>query len=112
MNEANFLTLRDSIIKTFDNPLNLSLCIVHGLSNRDENEMRSRGWLGYAYLFDSNNENYWPLNFYDTVRLTQDLEIADYIDDVGIIIVKEVTLMTIIDTCCSILKNDYIKYQK
>ena len=112
MNNNHLLTLRDSVIMIFNDHSNFSLCVVHGLSRQDEDEMQSRGWLGYVYLFDSDSEKYWPLNFYDPVRLAQDTEMTGYTNDIGLIVIQEVTLKSIIDTCHSLLKDDYVKYHK
>ena len=106
------LTPRDSVITTFDNHPGFSLCAVHGLSERAEIEMQWRGCLGYIYLVDLDSKDYWPLSFYDTVRIAQDTEMMGYTDDVGLIIIQEITLKSIIDTCNSLLKGSYIKYHK
>ncbi len=106
------LTSKDSVIMTFDNYPDFSLCVVHGLTERDEDEMQSRGYLGCVYLVDSNNEKYWPLNFYDPIRIAQDTEMAGYTDDVGLIVIQVVTLKTIKDTCISLLNSNFIKFHK
>ncbi len=112
MNSENFLTTRDVVIMTFDDHPNFSLCVVHGFSERDKIEMEWRGWLGCTYLVDSENKNYWPLSFYDPIRIAQDTEVTGYTEDVGLIVIQKVTLEKIINTCYSLLKGSYTKYHK
>lgn len=112
MNNECLLTIQDAEIAVFDGFPNLLLCVVHGFSERDEYEMQSRGWLGYVYLVDFESENYWPLNFYDTVRITQDTAMTGYTEDIGLIVMQELTLKLIIDTCHTLLKSNYTTYHR
>jgi hypothetical protein len=86
---------------------NYSLAFIYGLSGWET----AKGWRCYVYL-TNNKQEYWPLFFYDPVRLTQDIETDGYIAELGMIVINEVTLDNMIKTVKKLLGAEFFNQQK
>ncbi|GHT12366.1 hypothetical protein FACS1894170_07110 [Planctomycetales bacterium] len=106
------LTPNDYEFEFSNELLGYSVVFISGLSDRDVCEMAGRGYISHIYIANKIENIFWPLCFYDSVRLTQDLEIEGYISDIGLIVVKEVTKTVVLETCVILLRDNYTKNHK
>ncbi len=72
------------------------LVFIFPFDERHQDEAKSRGFLSHVLV--AVHGKYYPVEFYDTIRLTQDLEEMarhgkGYIADVGLIVLPELTLL-------------------
>jgi hypothetical protein len=106
------LTANDFEVELTDEFSEYSVVFVSGLNERDIDEMYSRGYRSHVYITDKINNLFWPLIFYEPVRLVQELKPEGYIADTGLVVVREITKTILIETCINLLRDKYIKYHK
>ena len=86
---------------------NYSLAFIYGLSGWET----AKGYCHYVYLTNDKRE-YWPLYFYDPVRLAQDIEYEGYIAELGMVVIREVTLDNMVGTVKELLRIKFFDQQK
>lgn len=72
------------------------LIFEHGFNEQDADEAEARGYLSHVTV-DLGDGRYYPVIFYDAVRLQQDLEVetkqgTPYVADPGMIVLDTITL--------------------
>ncbi len=104
------LTATDTEIPLGKDCAEYSIGFVNGITDREISEMESRGYLSHVYIVNKRTQQYWPLCFYDCIRISQDIDDERYVNDIGLTVVKEVTLDIIHGTCESFIRtSDFTK---
>jgi len=69
------------------------LIFLNGWTDEDANNARDRGYLSHV-LVETSDAQLYPVTFYDSTRLKQDVEDSGFVADPSMIVLKDLTAET------------------
>ena len=112
MNTNYLLTQQDDEVSLIPEHPDYSLIFIGGFSERDAHETPMRGYLSNSYLVNKSHCFFWPLFFYEPIRLAQDIEYEGYVAELGLIIIDDVTMGKMVAATKKLILSHYFEKQK
>jgi hypothetical protein len=97
------ITSKDEVFILSPEYEDYALVFAYGLDGWETD----RGYRSHVYLTNIDRHEYYPLLFYEPVRLAQVLEDAKYIAEPGLVIIEEVTVENMVNTVKNLLNEKY-----